>query len=69
MKIPVVPVVCRGTAAVMPKGGYLSIVPGDCDIFIEPPIPTSELTYDDRTRLRDQVRAAIAARLAEPPPA
>ena len=69
MKIPVVPVVCRGTAALMPKGGYLSIVPGDCDIFIEPPIPTSELTYDDRTRLRDQVRAVIATRLAEPHPA
>ena len=66
MKIPVVPVVCRGTAAIMPKGGYLSILPGDCDVFVEPPIPTADLTYDDRTRLRDQVRAIIAARLAEP---
>jgi 1-acyl-sn-glycerol-3-phosphate acyltransferase len=69
MKIPVVPVVCRGTAALMPKGGYLSIAPGDCDIFIEPPIPTADLTYDDRTSLRDQVRAIIAARLAEQHPA
>lgn len=65
MKIPVVPIVCRGTAAIMPKGGYLSIVPGDCDIFIEPPIPTADLTYDDRTGLRDRVRGIIAARLAE----
>jgi 1-acyl-sn-glycerol-3-phosphate acyltransferase len=66
MKIPVVPVVCRGTAAIMPKGGYLSILPGECDIFVEPPIPTDDLTYDDRGRLRDEVRAIIAARLAEP---
>jgi len=65
MKIPVVPVVCRGTAAIMPKGGYLSILPGDCDVFVEPPIPTADLTYDDRTDLRDRVRSIIAARLAE----
>ncbi len=66
MKIPVVPVACRGTAAIMPKGGYLSILPGECDVFVEPPIPTADLTYDDRGRLRDEVRAIIAARLAEP---
>ena len=70
MKIPVVPIVCRGTAAIMPKGGYLSIVPGECEIFVERPIPTAELGYDDRTRLRDEVRAVIASRLAEAlPPA
>ncbi len=65
MKIPVVPIVCRGTASIMPKGGYLSILPGDCDVFIERPIPTADLTYEDRTRLRDDVRAVIAARLEE----
>jgi hypothetical protein len=59
-----VPVVCFGTSAVMPKGGYLSIVPGDVDVFIEPPIATDGLGYDDRTALRDRVRAIIAARLA-----
>jgi len=67
MKIPVVPVVCRGTASIMPKGGYLSILPGDCDVFVERPIPTADLDYEDRTRLRDEVRAIIAARLAERP--
>ena len=64
LKLPVVPVVCRGTAALMPKGGYLSIVPGNCDVFVEEPIPTADLSYDDRTALRDRVRAVIAARLA-----
>jgi 1-acyl-sn-glycerol-3-phosphate acyltransferase len=68
MKIPVVPIVCRGTAAIMPKGGYLSILPGNCEIFIERPIPTADLAYDDRTRLRDEVRGVISARLAETAP-
>lgn len=65
LKLPIVPVICAGTSAVMPKGGYLSIVPGDVDVFIEPPIATDGLGYDDRTTLRDRVRAVIAARLAE----
>jgi 1-acyl-sn-glycerol-3-phosphate acyltransferase len=64
LKLPIVPVVCSGTSAVMPKGGYLSIVPGDVDVFIEPPIATDGLGYDDRTALRDRVRTVIAARLA-----
>ena len=53
----------------MPKGGYLAIVPGDVDVFIEPPIATDGLGYDDRTALRDQVRGVIAARLAAEAPA
>lgn len=64
LKLPIVPVVCAGTSAIMPKGGYLSIVPGDVDVFIEPPIATESLGYEDRTALRDRVRAVIAARLA-----
>lgn len=65
LKLPIVPVVCCGTSAVMPKGGYLSIVPGDVDVYVEPPIRTDDLGYDDRNALRDRVRAVIAARLAE----
>ena len=63
LKLPVVPVVCRGTAALMPKGGYLTISPGECEVFVEEPIPTADLVYDDRTQLRDRVRTVIAARL------
>ena len=36
----------------------------DVDVFIEPPIATDGLGYDDRTTLRDRVRGVIAARLA-----
>jgi 1-acyl-sn-glycerol-3-phosphate acyltransferase len=67
LKISVVPVVCRGTAALMPKGGYLTIRPGECEVFVEEPIPTADLTYDDRTQLRDRVQAVIAARLTAVP--
>jgi len=65
LKLPIVPVVCCGTSAVMPKGGYLAILPGDVDIYVEPAITTEGLGYEDRTALRDRVRAIIAARLAE----
>lgn len=61
--IPVVPVVCKGTREVMPKGKYLSIVPGEVELVVLEPIPTKEMTYDDRDRLRDLVRSRIAAGL------
>jgi hypothetical protein len=60
----VVPVVCKGTREVMPKGQYLSIIPGTAEIVVLEPIPTKGLTYDDRSRLRDLVRDRIAEELA-----
>jgi 1-acyl-sn-glycerol-3-phosphate acyltransferase len=68
LQLPVVPVICRGTREVMPKGGYLSIMPGDIDVFIEEPIPTIGLGYDDRGALRDRVRGVVAARLLQATP-
>lgn len=62
--VPVVPVVCKGTREVMPKGQYLSIIPGTAEIVVLDPIPTKGLTYDDRNRLRDLVRDRIAEELA-----
>ena len=64
--VPIVPVVCKGTQAIMPKGGYLSIVPGTAELVVLEPIPTEGLSYDDRDRLRDLVRERIAAELARP---
>ncbi len=61
--IPVVPVVCRGSSEIMPKGAYLSIVPGTVEIDILEPIPTKGLGYDDRERLRDETRDRIARSL------
>lgn len=64
--VPVVPVVCKGTQQVMPKGRYLSIWPGTVEVVVLEPIPTTGLTYDDRDRLRELVHQRIAAELARP---
>ncbi len=66
LSVPVVPVVCKGTAAVMPKGRYLSIVPGEVEVVVLDPIQTAGMSYDDRERLRDEVRERIAAELQVP---
>jgi 1-acyl-sn-glycerol-3-phosphate acyltransferase len=63
--VPVVPVVCKGTAAVMPKGGYLSILPGEVELAVQAPIPTAGLTYADRDVLLEEARRRIAAGLAQ----
>jgi len=63
---PIVPVAIKGTHRVMPKGGYLSIYPGDVEIVVKPPISTSGLRYEDRERLRDAVREIIAEECARP---
>jgi 1-acyl-sn-glycerol-3-phosphate acyltransferase len=57
--LPVVPVICRGTRRLMPRGSRLTVVPGDVEIVVEAPIPTAGLTYDDRDALAARVRAAI----------
>ena len=62
--VPVVPVACKGTREVMPRGGYLSIVPGAVELVVLEPIATVDMTYEDRDRLRDLVRKRISAELA-----
>ena len=63
--VPIVPVVCKGTTRIMPKGQYLSILPGTAELVILEPIPTRDMTYEDRDRLRDTVRSRIAAALEQ----
>jgi 1-acyl-sn-glycerol-3-phosphate acyltransferase len=57
---PIVPVICRGTRRLMPRGGRLHVTPGDVEIVLEAPIPTAGLTYDDRNALARRVREVIA---------
>jgi len=57
--LPIVPVCCRGTRRLMPRGSRLTVVPGPVDVFIEPPIATTGLTYEDRDSLAARVREAI----------
>jgi hypothetical protein len=54
-----VPVVCRGTRRLMPRGSRLTVVPGAVEIVIEEPIATTGLGYDDRDALAARVRAVI----------
>jgi 1-acyl-sn-glycerol-3-phosphate acyltransferase len=56
---PVVPVVCRGTRRLMPRGSRLTVLPGKAEIVVEEPIATAGLGYDDRDALAARVRAAI----------
>jgi 1-acyl-sn-glycerol-3-phosphate acyltransferase len=58
--VPVLPVAVWGTAAGMRKGG-MGVAACDAVATILPPVPTAGLTQADATRLRDQVRAAMAA--------
>ena len=57
--LPVVPVVCRGTRRLMPRGSQLTVVPGPVEIIVEEPIPTIGLGYDDRESLAARVRSVI----------
>ena len=57
--LPVVPVVCRGTRRLMPRGGRMTVRPGAVEIIIEAPIPTTGLGYEDREALAATVRAVI----------
>lgn len=57
--LPVVPVICRGTRRLMPRGSRLTVVPGPVEIVVEEPIPTRGLGYDDRDALAARVRAVI----------
>jgi len=57
--LPVVPVVCRGTRRLMPRGSRLTVLPGEVEVVVEAPIPTTGLTYDDRDVLARRVREAI----------
>jgi 1-acyl-sn-glycerol-3-phosphate acyltransferase len=58
-QVPVVPVALHNTAHVMPAHGYLAIPGGRVVVEILDPIPTAGLTYEDRHRLKDQVRKAL----------
>ncbi len=57
--LPIVPVVCRGTRRLMPRGSRLTVVPGTVEIVIEAPIPTVGLGYADRDALAAEVREII----------
>jgi 1-acyl-sn-glycerol-3-phosphate acyltransferase len=62
-QVPVVPVALHNTAQVMPAHGYLTILGGRVVVEILDPIPTAGLTFEDRHRLKQQVRLALLGAL------
>lgn len=63
-QVPIIPVYCGGTFDVLPKGS-LKLRPRPITLFYGQPISTGGLTYDDRERLMQQVRAVIETFEAE----
>jgi 1-acyl-sn-glycerol-3-phosphate acyltransferase len=57
--VPIVPVVIRGTRAVMPKGSWI-IRAGEVALAIGRPIATSGMRPDDRDELMHRVRDALS---------
>ena len=62
-QVPVVPVALHNTAQVMPAHGYLTILGGRVVVEMLRPIPTASLTFEDRHRLKEQVREALVEAL------
>jgi 1-acyl-sn-glycerol-3-phosphate acyltransferase len=62
-QVPVVPVALHNTAQVMPAHGYLTILGGRVVVEVLNPIPTDGLTFEDRHRLKEQVRLALVGSL------
>jgi 1-acyl-sn-glycerol-3-phosphate acyltransferase len=61
-QVPVLPIAVHGTAQGMPKGGPW-VRPCRAFARILPPVETAGRSTDETTRLRDEVRALIAAEL------
>jgi 1-acyl-sn-glycerol-3-phosphate acyltransferase len=64
--VPVVPVTIIGSRDIMRKGDP-RIHPGQVRLVIHEPIPTAGLSKEERFKLADRVRQAIASALPQPP--
>ena len=64
--VPIVPVAIEGTRAILRRGS-LSPLPGPVVLRVGDPIPTANLTLQDRGRLTEQVYAQVAAMLGVVP--
>jgi 1-acyl-sn-glycerol-3-phosphate acyltransferase len=65
--VPIVPISIVNSSAIQPPGEY-GIRPGTIHVVFHDPIPTENLGMEDRDRLVDLTRAAIASGLPGQPP-
>jgi 1-acyl-sn-glycerol-3-phosphate acyltransferase len=59
---PIIPTLLYGTREIMPKGSF-RIRSGDVQIHFLEPVPTSGYTYEDRTRLMEEVWSRMATEM------
>jgi len=59
---PVIPTLVYGTREIMPKGSFM-IRSGTVHIHFLEPVPTEGYTYEDRTRLMEQVWSRMASEM------
>lgn len=57
-QVPVIPVYCANTYALLPKGSF-SPKPGTITIYIGEPIPTAGMQYDDRGDLAERTHSEL----------
>jgi len=60
--VPIQPITVKGVFELMPPGSF-AIKSGTIDVIFHDPVPTSNLTHDDRTRLMEKVQKIIASPL------
>ena len=58
---PVVPIGISGTARILPRNSWLVRHGGDVSVIVQPPIPTADLSLDQRDALLVRVERAITA--------
>jgi len=62
--VPIVPVALRGTRELMPRGSLL-LRSGTITVILGEPIPTQDLTDEERTTLSERVRSVVEELLSK----
>jgi 1-acyl-sn-glycerol-3-phosphate acyltransferase len=65
--VPVVPVAIMGSGAVLPAAGF-RVRPGRIVLRVGEPLPTNQLTREDRNALARHAHDAVVALMQDPPP-
>ena len=60
--VPIQPITVKGVFELMPPGSF-AIKSGTIDVIFHDPVPTSNLTHDDRNRLMEKVQRIISSPL------
>lgn len=62
-KVPVLPIVIKGTRNAIPKGGWIMSSRVFCELTVLEPIETAQLPHNDFSQLSEMVRSRMAEKL------